>query len=470
MGWNTKNQANATQNTNVNNSQPSSAQDNTTQKRGWGKSSATSSNNTQQNNESKNYEPYLTDDTIARAKENEFVAKANPLILNKAYEVCAVLQFKGTLPTARDRQGEWYTPRVKATVEPAIGYDKETKSEVWYTHKDGTPAYGLKITIPNGNEQLHLYAKDDISNGVKLNSAVVEKWSRDSEYGTRRPHFYGTTEILNSDKLSDRIKSIFNEIVYAGFISLEEKRNNSKMYALAVSCNEKLNSMTSKVPNKENNLVNNAYAQYINDEYGEYVELRNHDDNIVVKLGETSKGDKFAKATNFDIIEEGGKYATLFLNNALDIKDNIANDEIALLIAEYKGIDLDKPYEEPSKLKSLAISYNEKLNSMTSKVTNKENQLVNDAYARYVNDEYGECIELRCHTNNVVVKLGETSKGDKYAKAINFDIIENDGSYASVFINKKGDIREYIENKEIASLIADYKGMNLEKEQTQSER
>lgn len=101
--------------------------------------------------------------------------------------------------------------------------------------------------------------------------------------------------------------------------------------------------------NKEGNLVNNAYAQYVNDEkYGERVELKTHtSDNIIVRLYSDKSGNKIAKATNFSV-RENGKPATVVIKDKATLDAYIDNAEIKPLIAEYVGFSLENSEQRRS--------------------------------------------------------------------------------------------------------------------------
>lgn len=419
---------------------------------GWGKGTEETNNS-----ETKNYTAYVSKDTKALIENVPELSSACDLLLNKANEIAAVMQFKNTLPTAKDREGNWITPSVKAVIEPAMSYDKETRSNVQLTHKDGTPAYALEVVIPNGNETLKFFANDNISDGIKLKGATVEKWSK-CEDNRRRCKYYGSNAIAESEDLSDRIKGIFNEIVKADLMTKDMSDKGTELFKLYSDYIKMLNDTTQKIPNENGILVNNAYIQYKDNEFGESLELRSHQDSIVVKLAITSKGDRIALAYNFDSILPDGKYQSTYINNTSDIALYISNKEMGAVIANFKGFD-----RERSKIEDFCIHCNNELKATTEKVMNKEGNLVNNAYAQYVNDEkYGERVELKTHTSdNIIVRLYSDKSGNKIAKATNFSVREN-GKPATVVIKDKATLDAYIDNAEIKPLIAEYVGFSLE--------
>lgn len=99
---------------------------------------------------------------------------------------------------------------------------------------------------------------------------------------------------------------------------------------------------------------------------------------------------------------------------------------------------------------------------------------MNNAYAQYKNDEYGEKVTLYNHEDNVAVELGVTKDDKKYAVAINYDLntdfeARKEGEApAKAFINKKEELAQFVSNSEIRDMVSDFKEFSTQKEQTQS--
>lgn len=289
--------------------------------------------------EKKEYLAYIEKDTRDRAEEDTFIESASEILLNKALEIMDSLEENNLTTMGVTRDGKEYKNKAVVSVSEAILFNSETQSEERLTHKDGSDAYSLKISINNNraNETLTLFAKDDISNGIELTNMVVKKWEKDNS-GKAKPKYYKSDDIANAEKISPETKAIAQFLVETGEI-VKDDRATSELQKLAFTLNQTFNAESEKVMNEQGELVNNAYARYKNDEYGEKIELRSHEDNVMVEFGKTSKGDKYIKATNFDYKDESGKFENLFINNKEDVGEYIGNQEIAKACIEYKNMD-----------------------------------------------------------------------------------------------------------------------------------
>lgn len=77
-----------------------------------------------------------------------------------------------------------------------------------------------------------------------------------------------------------------------------------------------------------------------------------------------------------------------------------------------------------------------------------------------------QLLQLRSHSQpDIVVELGMTDKGEPFAKATNFEIKDDNGRFASVFINKPEDLDSHVPIKEIQDVVAQFKS-GESKEQT----
>lgn len=128
-------------------------------------------------------------------------------------------------------------------------------------------------------------------------------------------------------------------------------------------------SVSEKVPSasadNKGALVSSEYAKAVHDEYGDRVQLFTHDENIVVELGLTSNGSRYAKATNFDapmvdeetgepiMSRDGGHFVpqSMFLNTPEDL-DNLSNEVIKLVVTAYKEFDKENEKNAPKKNKT----------------------------------------------------------------------------------------------------------------------
>jgi len=290
-------------------------------------------------NDKKEYLAYIDKDTRERAEEDTFVASASEVLLEKALELMDALEKNNLTTNSVTLEGKEYKNKAVVSVADAIVFNSETQREERLTHKDGSDAYSLKISINNNkaNETLTLFAKDDISNGVELTNMVVKKWEKDNS-GKAKPNYYKADDIKSVDKISPETKAIANFVMESGMLVKDDKAI-SELQKLAFTLNQNFNAESEKVVNGQGELVNNAYARYRNDEFGERVELRSHEDNVMVEFGKTAKGDKFIKATNFDYKDENGKFESLFINNKEDVGEYIGNAEIAKACIEYRNMD-----------------------------------------------------------------------------------------------------------------------------------
>jgi len=154
-----------------------------------------------------------------------------------------------------------------------------------------------------------------------------------------KPTYIKGGEIADS-RASNAMKAIAQHINDSGYIQAREQNSQSALKNYAYEINTNFNATSEKVPNKDGNLVNDAYAQYKNDEYGEKVQLRSHSEpNVVVDLGVTDKGEPFAKATNFDIKNDNGRFASVFINNMEDLENYISVKAIQDVVKDFKGFE-----------------------------------------------------------------------------------------------------------------------------------
>ena len=291
--------------------------------------------------EDDNKEPlaYIDGQTMEFAKTDGYAKQASDALLEKANEIMNDMAWKGLTTKNETKSGVEYTNKAVVSVEKLIVYNKDTGEDEQKTRQDGSDAYSLKIALKSGksSETLYLYAKDDLSRGIELSNMVIEKWERGDD-NKARPKYYRAHEIADAENLSDTTKAIAENLFEMGYVRVAQ-REVSELKNLAYNLNMMFKAEGDKVPNAEGKLVNNAYARHRKDEYGERVELRSHEDKVMVELGVTSKGDKFIKATNFDFKTEDGKFASLFLNNKADVEEYIANPDIARACIEYRNMD-----------------------------------------------------------------------------------------------------------------------------------
>lgn len=306
-----------------------------------------------------NYKPqekttaFIEKNTLADAEKNQFVQEASAALLTLAKEIMAELQEAGITPQATTKEGKTYDSKAVVSVQPAVVYDKETNSEKALTRDDGKPVYSLKINIRDGDTDLSLFAKEDISDGVVLQNMVAKEWGR-TEHGTPTATIYKMNE-LQTSPISEKAKAIADKLSERIVEKSEFERTWASEYAYKLNT-DIFPSMSEKVPStSESNkgaLVSSEYAKAVHDDFGDRVQLYTHDDNIVVELGFTSTKERYVKATNFDapmldeetgepIMSKDGAHfvpQSMFINTPEDL-ENLSNEVIKQVVSAFKEFD-----------------------------------------------------------------------------------------------------------------------------------
>lgn len=312
-----------------------------------------------------NYKPqekttaFIERNTLADAEKNAFVQEASQALLSLAKEIMAELQEAGITPQSTTKDGKQYDSKAVISVQPAVVYDKETNTEKILTRDDGKPVYSLKINIRNGDTDLSLFAKEDISNGVVLQNMVAKVWGT-TEYGNPTATIYKMGE-LQSAPISEKTKAMASKLSERIVEKPKMEHTWASEYAYALNT-EVFPKMSERVPStSESNkgaLVSNEYAKAVHDDFGDRVLLYTHDENIVVELGVTSSNERYAKAVNFDapmideetgaqIMSKDGEHfvpQSMFINSAEDL-DNLSNNVIKTVVAsfmEFKAKEQEK--------------------------------------------------------------------------------------------------------------------------------
>lgn len=290
------------------------------------------------------------DDTLAYINKNtKEAAKMNPIIdtlasavLDKAKELMDSLKAENltTQSTTRDNS-KTYTDKAVVNVEPAKKWNKEIGEEELITRKDGSQVYRATAEIKHNGTTLTFTAKEDVSDGAKFVAMTASKWDRPQDRPPKL-NFYKQEDIATAPINRD-IKKIAAFAQAQGFVEQrEDNREQSPLQIFSYEANQFFNANTEKVANDNGELVNNAYAKYTKDDYGEKVTLWNHTDNTAVELGVTSSGDKYALAINLDLNSDfnprnkGEAPAKAYINKASDLEQFIELPEIRDVVAEYK--------------------------------------------------------------------------------------------------------------------------------------
>ena len=290
---------------------------------------------------------YIDSATTELAITDEYVEKASKLLLAEAKKIMDVIKESGISLTSSTVDGKQYESKACISVQPFSKKDGADEDKQFYT---------LTVKIPIDKQRLTLYAKNDISNGVVFQKIEGLKFINNKTNGG-----FGSTErgfgaeIFEKD-LSDNLKFAAKAIISNDFV-MENLKN------LSVEANKYFASFTEKVVGNGDgdiHLVNNAYAQYVSDERGECVQLRSHDDNVVVDIGYRNDGSRFAYARNYDITSEGRKvewdadgkavlnegeqFAFAPINESKDLT-LIGNELVAIKTAEFKCLEMPE-YEK----------------------------------------------------------------------------------------------------------------------------
>lgn len=288
------------------------------------------------------YNPaYIEKGTLESAESNDYIKSASKALMIKANELMNLLSAEKIDLTMKRRDGTEYKSKAVVSVKQAVNYDRETGKERYLTRKDGSPIMSLTISLKTSSDDtLIFYAKEDISNGAVIQNINLKSWIN------RKPALYKIEDLKNDNiQCSPVTKSAINCIWVKNYI--QEKGTRTEIEQLTLDLNKLFNEISEKVksanPDKLGNFrtVNNTYAQYLHDTYGEKCVLRSHTDNIIVELGITGSGKKYALATNFDQPEntpEGVRYKSIYLNVQDDL-DNLSDSAMKKAVAIYKGFE-----------------------------------------------------------------------------------------------------------------------------------
>lgn len=448
-------------------------------------------------------------------KQKEYLDKASQGLLDLAEIIMKSLEENGLSPSKTTREGKEYTPTAEITAAPMYKYNHETKQkDIPILDENKRQKISLKITIPNENNFINIYADRNISDGIKPVGIQPSQWVKDEEGKNKLQLYpqYTDAPIQQSTKdICNYIYStVFERTEHTAYIDKESREaiNGTGRFSylseeqksfLSKASSQLLEKATSLMSDlKDNNLSPTAISSK-GEKYSskavvtaipsyKYNQDTKQKDIPSLKKNGTPFFDLhiFLKNNNEDIVIKANEAGTLTEMSVTQWNNNKAthfdskNLESAPLSESTKSlIDFVKNnyIEEPqSNLSKLVHNYNLRLREVTDKVFNKNNEMVNDAYASYEKDNYGEKIKLRSHNSRVVIELGVTKAGEPYAKAIDFGAPkDNNNRFPYKFLNNAEDIatvvRENNVDKHIVALVAEYKGIDLtaEKQQTASQ-
>ncbi len=289
---------------------------------------------------------YINKETYELGKVNPEIKGIADNLLAKAKEIMESVKEAGLTTQSVTRDGKTtYTDKMVVNVERALKWDKETQSEMPVTTKDGNPVYQATAELKHNGTTVTLFANKD----GDLSAMTASKWNR-SKDATPKLMLYKQDEIATAPINRD-MKAIANHIQESGFIQGKDSKENA-LYSFCVEANQYFTANSDKVANDKGEIVNNAYAQYKNDEYGEKVTIYNHTDNVAVELGNTRDGSPYAVAINYDLNKEfeprkeGEAPAKAFINNKEDLEQFIEQPEVKDMVADFKKIDLSAEKEK----------------------------------------------------------------------------------------------------------------------------
>ncbi len=287
---------------------------------------------------------YIDKETREAAKSDPKIDEISKAVLEAAKDIMDKVSEAGLTTQSQTKdKSKMYVDKLVVNVEPAVRYNKETGENEAMVHKDGSPVYRTTAEIKHNGTKLTLFAKEDVSEGAKFTAMAASKWDRPKD-GSPQLKFYKQDEIAKA-YINQDIKKIAAFIKDNGFIAEktgDKEQSGLKNFAYEANMYFKDNGFT--VIKDDGETVQDAYAKYVKDDYGEKVELHNHQDNVVVELGFTQEGKAYAQAINYDLNEngdqrqQGEKPAKVFINTADDIQQYVSNPEIGDMIAKHKAM------------------------------------------------------------------------------------------------------------------------------------
>lgn len=306
-------------------------------------------------------------------------------MLAEAKKIGADIKEQGLTTKGKDREGNERLNKFVVSVKPAEKYNKETGKNEMLTHKnDGSPVLAATIKHTVGNTSLTIVAKEDMSKGVQLSSISAQQFKTvKDEHGkpvqkvdngqpvvkNGKPVYAKQLErasgadIQNGD-FNKYAKAVAQRILDAGFVkeisqkdsvSLNKIPEEDKTPAMKFAdyANSEFKTNGGQVLRDDGSTKTDAWAKYNppTENYGETVQLKsNSEKSIVIELS-TDKDDKpIAKATNFDVKLDNGRFASMYINTPADLARDELNtvpQEIKSVTADFKGFDKQREQTKP---------------------------------------------------------------------------------------------------------------------------
>lgn len=276
-------------------------------------------------------------------------------LLDVAKQIGEDIKAQGLTTTHKDnRDGTVKTNKFVVSIQPATKYNKDTKENEPLLHKDGTPILSPTISHTVGGTTLTIFAKEDMSNGVRLSSLTAQHFDRQAN----RMETAKGSEIQASAAFNVPAKKVAARIMEAGFIREEVQldkipdEQKTTLMRFAEYAKEQF-AGGEQFMRDDGTTKPDAYALYKPDTgYGESVQLRSSSTpNIVVEVSykqdEQYGQQPVARATNFDVKLDNGRFASMYINTASDLdRQELAAVPTAIKQAVYDFKEFDQRQQQ----------------------------------------------------------------------------------------------------------------------------
>lgn len=348
---------------------------NTQEQKAWGQQ-----NNSSQKEESMAYIDKATREAMDKDPKIKDMAFK---MLDKAKEIGADIKEQNLTTKGKDREGNERLNKFVVSVKPAMKYNKETGKDEMLVHKDNSPILAATINHSIGSTTLTMTAKEDMSNGVQLSSIsasqfkivkdergkYVQKVDANNQPVTKngKPVYAkqferaSGSEIQNGE-FNQYAKAVAARIMDAGFIKeaqkdiqLDKIPEDQKTPAMKFTefANNEFKTNGGQVMREDGSAKTDAWAKYNppTENFGETVQLKsNSEKSIVIELSVDSENKPVAKATNFDVKLDNGRFASMYINTPADLaRDELKTvpQEIKDVTADFKGFEKQREQDKP---------------------------------------------------------------------------------------------------------------------------
>lgn len=348
---------------------------NTQEQKAWGQQ-----NNSSQKEESMAYIDKATREAMDKDPKIKDMAFK---MLDKAKEIGADIKEQNLTTKGKDREGNERLNKFVVSVKPAMKYNKETGKDEMLVHKDNSPILAATINHSIGSTTLTMTAKEDMSNGVQLSSIsasqfkivkdergkYVQKVDANNQPVTKngKPVYAkqferaSGSEIQNGE-FNQYAKAVAARIMDAGFIKeaqkdiqLDKIPEDQKTPAMKFTefANNEFKTNGGQVMREDGSAKTDAWAKYNppTENFGETVQLKsNSEKSIVIELSVDNENKPVAKATNFDVKLDNGRFASMYINTPADLaRDELKTvpQEIKDVTADFKGFEKQREQDKP---------------------------------------------------------------------------------------------------------------------------